>query len=95
MKKHEEIMQVAMIAVVLGETFSNRLYNKMRLRDDKHIPVYITIGSWAVLFFNKHKKTNWENLLHNEVLPISKEIKSIENFQDAVLDFGYAKLLEY
>lgn len=95
MKKSEEMLQVAMIAVIMGETFAKKLYDKMRLRDDRHIPTWLTIGSWAILFFNKHKKTNWDETLDKGMIPMSSEIKSIENIQDAVLDFGYVKLKEY
>lgn len=95
MKKSEELLQVAVIACLLGETFASKLYNKMRIRDDRHIQEWLTIGSWAVLFFNKYKKTNWEEALDKGIKPMSSEIKVIENIKDAVLDFGYFKLDEY
>ena len=92
MKKQEQLLEVAMIAVILGDHFAEKLYLKMQERGTGYVSTFETIGQWAVEFYNKHKKTNWEQVLEDGMKPLSREMSSVICYDDAVIDFGFYKL---
>jgi hypothetical protein len=95
MKKQEQLLEVAMIAVVLGDHFAEKLYVKMQQNGTGYVSTFEEIGAWAVEFFNKHKKTNWEQALEEGMKPMSKEMLSVICFDDAIIDFGFYKLNKF
>lgn len=95
MKKSQELAEVAMIAVILGDHFTEKLYEEMQKRGTGYISTVEEIGKWAVEFYRKHRKTNWENALENEMKPLSKEMKSVICYDEAILDFGFFKLNQF
>ena len=62
MKKREQFLEVAMIGVILGDHFAEKLYLKMQERGTGYVSTAETIAQWSLAFYNKHKKTNWEHI---------------------------------
>ena len=92
MNKQEQFLEVAMIAVILGDHFAEKLYSKMQERGTGYVSTFETIGQWSVEFYNKHKKTNWEQVLEDGMKPLSTEMQSVICYDDAVIDYGFYKL---
>jgi hypothetical protein len=92
MKKQEQLLEVAMIAVILGDHFAEKLYLKMQERDTGYVSTAETIAQWSLAFYKKHKKTNWEQVLEDGLKPLSKEMSSVICYDDAIIDFGFYKL---
>lgn len=95
MKLKQQLHEVAMIAVILGDHFAEALYTKMQELGTGYVSTFEEIGHWAVEFFEKHKKTNWEDVLDEGMKPLSKEMTSVICYDDAVIDFGYYKLGQF
>lgn len=91
----QQLLEVAQIGVILGDHFAEKLYKKMQEHGTGYVSTFEQIGCWAVEFFKKHKNTNWEEALENELEPLSNEMTSINCFDDAVIDFGHYKLSHF
>lgn len=95
MKKTKELLELAMIGVILGDHFANKLYEKMRQKGTGYVSTAETIAEWSVNFYIKHKNTDWESVLENGMKPLSNEMSSIISFDEAVIDFGYYQLNKF
>ena len=91
----KQLSEVAMIAVILGDHFTAKLYEKMKLDGKGYISTSEEISVWSILFFNMHKNTNWEKVLENGLKPLSIELSSIECYDEAIIDFGFYKLNQF
>lgn len=95
MKKTKQLLELAMIGVILGDHFADKLYEKMRQKGTGYVSTAETIAKWSVNFFAKHKNTDWESVLENGMKPLSNELSSIISFDEAVIDYGYYQLNKF
>lgn len=95
MSKKEHIKEVALIAVILGDHFTEKLYTLIQQQGQGYMATADTLSDWAIEFEKKHRKTNWEKVLEKGMKPLSKEMSSIICFDDAIYDFGYYKLQKF
>ena len=49
------------------------------------------VSNWAIEFFAKNQNTDWENLIENGAPPLSKKMKSVSCWDDAIIDYGWSK----
>lgn len=91
----EQLQEVGMIAAIIADHVTKELYEKMQQKGTGYISTVETIGEWAVEFFVKHRKTNWEEVLEIGMKPLSNRMQEIICFDDAVIDFGYYKLNQF
>lgn len=91
----EQIKETAFIAAILGDNFVNKLYSLMQERGTGYISTCEEIAVWSMEFYEKHKDTNWEEVLEKGIIPLSKEIQSIICYDDCIIDFGYWKLSQF
>ena len=89
--------EIAMVAAIIGDTITKRLYPEVQKRDHGYIETISIIGQWAIEFATKHRNTNWEDVLVSDegMKPLSKKVKEIICWDDAVIDFAEFKLTEY
>jgi len=92
MSKAEEIKEVAMVSAIIADCITKPLYDEMQKQGHGYIDTIDTISQWAIEFVKTHKKTSWEDVLETGITPLSKEIKDIICYDDAVFDFAHYKL---
>lgn len=92
MTQAEILKEVAMTSAIMGDCITKKLYKLMQSNGCGYVDTMSVIADWAIEFEKKHRKTKWENVLQNEMKPLSKEMKSIICWDDAVYDFAYYKL---
>jgi hypothetical protein len=93
MTKTEQIREVGMVSAIIADHITKKLYKKMQANGTGYISTIEQISEWAIEFVEKHKNTKWEDVLMDETIkPISKAIKSIICWDDAVFDFAQYKL---
>lgn len=95
MEISEQIKETAFIAAILGDHFVDSLYPLMQERGTGYISTAEEIAKWSMEFYEKHKGTNWEDVLENGMIPLSKEMQSIICCDDCIVDFGYWKLSQF
>jgi hypothetical protein len=93
MRKQEQLIELAMIGVILGDHFAQGLYKKMQEQGTGYVSTFEQIGGWAVEFYYKHKETNWDEALQ-DMKPLSREVSSVLCWDDCVIDFGFYKLAQ-
>ena len=86
-------LEIAMISAIMSDHITKKLYKKIQEGGNGYMATVETIAIWAVEFYNKHKETDWEEVLNtdNEMKPLSKQIKSIIWWDDAVFDYAHYK----
>ncbi len=73
LNKKDYARECSMVAAIIADHILKRLYNKSQIG---YIAVVDLISSWAIEFVEKHKKTNWEDVLENDTMhPISKKFQ--------------------
>lgn len=77
----EKIKEVAAIAVILGDHFTNLLYEHHQTLSIGYVPTVEKISDFALEFFNSHPETDWSDGEHV--------------WDDEVYLFGKAKVDEY
>ena len=87
--------EVAMVAAIIGDTITKRLYDEVQKRGNGYMVTMDTIGNWAIEFAKKYEKTSWEKVLEKGMKPKSKKIKEIMCWDDAVIDFAEFKLEQF
>lgn len=87
--KNEQKIELAQIAAIMSDHICDKLHEKM---GTKYTDATFTIALWALEFFNKHKRTNWEKALEAPMKPLSKAGQQIICWDDAVVDFANFKL---
>lgn len=92
MNKLEFAKEVGMVASIMADHVSEKLYTKMQQIGTGYIATHEQISDWAVEFVTTHAKTNWEKYLENYIKPLSKEIRSVICWDDCVIDFAFHKL---
>ena len=94
MNKKEFAKEVGMVASIMADHISEKLYKQMQDNGSGYIATHEQISEWAIEFVEKHEHTNWEELLESEQKPLSKEMSrsSIICWDDCVIDFSYFKL---
>lgn len=96
MTQAEKIKEVGMVAAIISDAITKELYEEFQKRGTGYMSTVEKISDWAIEFVEKHKKTNWEDVLENETLkPLSTEMKSIGCWDDAVFDWAHYKLTEF
>jgi tartrate dehydratase beta subunit/fumarate hydratase class I family protein len=92
MNKNEFAKEVGMVASIMADHVSQRLYKHMQDNGSGYIATHEQIAEWAVEFVLKHENTNWEDLLESSMKPLSKEMNSIICWDDGCIDYAYYKL---
>lgn len=94
MNKREFAKEVSMVASIMADFISEKLYNKMQSNGQGYIATHEQIAEWAIEFVDRHLKTNWEAVLEDGMKPISKQMKkqSIICWDDCVIDYAFYKL---
>lgn len=87
--------EIAMVAAIIGDTITKRLYEEVQKRGYGYIDTVDTIGMWAIEFAKKHEKTSWEKVLEKGMKPLSKKMREIICWDDAVIDFAEHKLEKF
>ena len=95
MEIKEQIRETAFIAAIMGDYFVDSLYPLMQERGTGYISTAEELAKWSMEFFEKHKNTDWEEVLENGMKPLSKEMQSIICYDDCIVDFGYWKLSQF
>jgi len=92
MTRQEEIKEVGMVAAIIADCVTKKLYDKMSTQGTGYVSTVEKIADWAIEFVKKHKKTNWEKILEKGMKPLTPAMGSILCWDDAVIDFAYFKL---
>jgi hypothetical protein len=94
MNKKKYAKEVGMVASIMADFISEKLYKKMQDMGTGYIATHEQIAGWALEFVDKHIKTKWEEVLDNTLKPLSKEMKkqSILCWDDCIADWAYYKL---
>lgn len=94
MNKKEYAKEVGMVASIMADFISEKLYKKMQENGQGYIATHEQISNFAMEFVDKHLKTNWEDVLDTGTEPLSKEMKrgSLICWDDCVIDYAYYKL---
>lgn len=92
MDKKELTKETAMVAAIMADVISEKLYNKMMENGSGYIATFELIADWAIEFMEKHKDTDWDTALENDLRPLSKELHSIICWDDCVMDYAFYKL---
>jgi len=87
--------EVAMVSAIISDTIMKRLYKEVQKRGSGYMVTADYISDWAVEFAKTHEKTSWEKVLEKGMKPLSKVVKSIMCWDDAVIDFAEHKLNEF
>ena len=95
MKKSNQLIEVAVIATILGDNFTEKLLEKVRQKGAGYFSTVEIIAEWSVIFFTNHKKVDWQDVLEKGMIPLSKELSSIMSYDEAIIDFGYYKLSKF
>lgn len=95
MKNSNQLLEVAIIATILGDNFTEKLLEKVKQQGAGYFSTVEIIAEWSVIFFTNHKKVNWEEVLEKGMKPLSKELSSIISYDEAIIDFGYYKLSKF
>jgi hypothetical protein len=87
--KKEQAHEVGMIAALMfAEITPDRFYEK--LGSLMGIIGYMDmVSNWALEFFEKNQKTNWEEIIENGAKPLSQHVKSVSCWDDAIIDFAW------
>lgn len=83
--------EVAMVSAIISDTIMKKLYKEVQKRGSGYMVAADYISDWAVEFAEKHEKTSWEKVLEKGMKPLSKSVKSIMCWDDAVIDFAFYK----
>lgn len=87
--------ETAMVAIIFGDAITSLLYSEMQSQGKGYMDTVDTISEWAIEFVEKHKNTNWENVLEGGMKPLSKQIKSIICWDDVCFDYAHFKLEQF
>ena len=83
--------EIAMVAAIMGDCITKKLYKLMQSNGCGYVDTMSVIADWAIEFERKHRKTKWEDVMDGDMTPLSKEMKSIICWDDAVYDFAHYK----
>lgn len=96
MNKKEYAKEVGMVSAIISDTIIKKFYDKS---DIGYVAVVDQISDWAMEFVNKHKNTDWEEVLENGMKPVSagfkKQSSELICWDDVVIDFAHHKLEQY
>jgi hypothetical protein len=89
--KKEQVHEVGMIAALMfAEITPDRFYQKLGGTMGV-IGFMDLVSSWALEFFEKNKKTDWEDVIMNGAKPLSQHIKLVSCWDDSIIDFAWAE----
>lgn len=88
MTPKEEIKEIAMISAIISNVIFDKLYEKT---DIGYIAVTDMIADWAIEFFEKHKDTNWGDVMDGTMKPLSTVMNNIICWDDCIMDFAEYK----
>lgn len=87
--------EVAMVSAIISDHILKDLYPEVQKRGNGYVFAVDMLANWAIEFAEKHTKTSWEKVLEEGMQPLSKEMKEIICWDDAVIDFACYKLEQY
>lgn len=82
---------IAIFAVILGKHFSTKLQQKWLGRGTDN-STNEEIAIWAIDFYDNYKNRYCWKRIENGIKPLSNHCCTIDNLEDALVDFGYYKL---
>lgn len=87
---YSNCIEIGQISAILADHF---LENLSKISNKPYVDDADIIGNWAVDFFDKHRETNWEDVLEN---PESYDLpKEVICWDDAIVHFGHGKFAEF
>jgi len=92
MKKADYIRDIGMASAIISDSIMKKLYAAVQKQGQGYVFTVELISEWAKEFVDKHKTTDWEDALEKGIAPLSKYLKSIICWDDAVMDFAHYKL---
>ena len=95
MKTQDKIKEIATISAIMANQLTGEMIDKMLYLNSGYISTMEAVAGWAVEFFEKHKKTNWEKVLGDSLKPMSDKMTEIICWDDAIIDFFYFKVSKY
>ena len=88
----EYAKEVGRTAAIISDAVLKELYKEVQETGHGYMVTVEYISEWALEFVDKHKKTDWQQVLDGGMTPLSKAIKYIMCWDDAVFDWAYYKL---
>ncbi len=91
MYSKDELKEVGMIAAIISDCFFDALYNDPNQREG-YIACTDIISEVAMKFWDKHEKTDWEEIQFNENYAKEKGFNGCECWDSLVMEFAGKEL---
>lgn len=95
MKKEEFAKEVGLVAAIMGDHITKRLYKEVQRRGNGYIFTIDMLSDWAVEFVKKHCHINWEKVLGEGMPCVASGGGTNICWDDAVMDYANYKLEQY